>query len=229
MYRRYGKRLIDATLSLMALIVLSPILVIVGILIKCSSPGAILYWQDRVGRDGRIFKIAKFRSMVADADRRGSGITVSGDPRVTSLGAFLRVTKIDELPQLWNVLTGQMSLVGPRPELPQYVANYTMEQRRVLSVRPGITDHASIRYRYEESILAQSDDPEQHYRNVVLPDKLALNLQYVRDMSLPVDIKLVIQTITSLFKQPTHLTSKHSFTTGTTAAVFHGDKNSRGR
>jgi lipopolysaccharide/colanic/teichoic acid biosynthesis glycosyltransferase len=229
MYRNYGKRLIDAILSLMALLILSPLLLLVGMLVKWTSRGPILYWQERVGRDGHIFRIAKFRSMVANADRQGLGITVSGDIRVTGFGSFLRMSKIDELPQLWNVLTGKMSLVGPRPELPQYVSQYTPEQRRVLSVRPGVTDLASIRYRHEEAILAGSDDPEQFYRRVVLPDKLALNLQYVRDMSLPLDIRLVIQTITSLFKAPIKVTSEHALTSGTSAAELAGDKNSRGR
>jgi lipopolysaccharide/colanic/teichoic acid biosynthesis glycosyltransferase len=229
MYRRYGKRLIDATLSLVALLTLCPFLLLVGILVKWTSPGPILYWQERVGRDGQTFKIAKFRTMVANADKQGLGITVSGDARVTGFGAFLRMSKIDELPQLWNVLTGNMSLVGPRPELPRYVADYTPEQRQVLSVRPGITDSASIRYRHEEAILASSDNPEQYYRNVVLPDKLALNLQYVRDISLPVDIKLVVQTMTSLFKQPTNANSAQILIDGTSSAAFSGDKNSRGR
>jgi len=229
MYRRYGKRLIDATLSLMALLILCPFLLIVGMLVKWTSPGPMLYWHERVGWDGQIFKIAKFRSMIANADKQGLGITVSGDARVTGFGAFLRKSKIDELPQLWNVLTGSMSFVGPRPELPQYVSNYTPEQRQVLSVRPGITDLASIRYRHEESILARSDDPDLYYRNVVLPDKLALNLQYVRDISLPVDIKLVVQTMTSLFKQPTNSNSAQILIDGTSSAAFSGDKNSRGR
>jgi lipopolysaccharide/colanic/teichoic acid biosynthesis glycosyltransferase len=229
MYRRYGKRLIDATLSLVALLILCPFLLLVGILVKWTSPGPILYWQERVGRDGQTFKIAKFRTMVANADKQGLGITVSGDARVTDFGAFLRMSKIDELPQLWNVLTGSMSLVGPRPELPRYVSDYTEEQRKVLSVRPGITDPASIRYRHEESILARSDDPELYYRNVVLPDKLVLNLQYVRDISLPVDIKLVVQTMTSLFKQPTNSNSAQILIDGTSSTAFSGDKNSRGR
>ena len=144
MYRRYGKRLIDATLSLVGLLILCPFLLLVGILVKWTSPGPILYWQERVGRDGYIFKIVKFRSMVANADKQGLGITVSGDARVTGFGAFLRMSKIDELPQLWNVLTGNMSLVGPRPELPRYVADYTPEQRQVLSVRPGIASRLRL-------------------------------------------------------------------------------------
>ena len=160
----------------MALLILCPFLLLVGIFVKWTSPGPILYWQKRVGRDGRIFAIVKFRSMVANAEKQGLGITVAGDARVTGFGAFLRMSKIDELPQLWNVLTGKMSLVGPRPELPQYVSEYTPEQRHVLSVRPGITDPASIAYRNEEELLAKASDPIRYYRESVLPAKLALNL-----------------------------------------------------
>jgi lipopolysaccharide/colanic/teichoic acid biosynthesis glycosyltransferase len=207
-YQRYGKRLIDASLSFVALLVLCPLFAIVGIIIKCTSPGPVLYWQDRVGRGGRIFKIAKFRSMVVGADKKGLGITISGDARVTRVGVFLRKSKIDEFPQLWNVLNGEMSLVGPRPELSQYVSAYTPEQRLVLQVRPGITDPASIRYRHEEAVLATSQNPDEFYRDVILPDKLTINLQYIREISVYSDIKCVIHTMTSLFKQPTILSSE---------------------
>ena len=137
--------------------------------------------------------------MVAGADKKGPSITSSGDARVTRLGAILRKFKLDEFPQLWNVLRGEMSLVGPRPELPQYVANYTGEQRRVFSVRPGITDIASIRYRHEEELLGQSQNPEEFYRNVVLPQKLELNLRYIKQLSLSCDAKLIYLTLRSLF------------------------------
>src|SRR5205807_3204816 len=129
------------------------------------------------------------------ADKKGPDITSSRDQRVTPLGVILRKSKIDELPQLWNVLKGEMSLVGPRPELPRYVADYNEEQRRVLSVRPGITDFASIRYRYEEEILGHSENPEEFYRNFVLPHKLELNLQYIEKMSLLIDTKLIFKTL----------------------------------
>ena len=198
-YRRLGKRLIDIVASLVGLVLLSPVLIAVSILVKCTSPGPILYWQDRVGRGEKMFRIAKFRSMVAGADKKGPSITSSGDARVTRLGAILRKFKLDEFPQLWNVLRGEMSLVGPRPELPQYVANYTGEQRRVFSVRPGITDIASIRYRHEEELLGQSQNPEEFYRNVVLPQKLELNLRYIKQLSLSCDAKLIYLTLRSLF------------------------------
>lgn len=198
-YRYIGKRLIDLTVSLSSLAVLSPLLFVTAALVKCTSRGSVLYWQDRVGRGGARFRIVKFRSMVAGADKKGPSITSSGDSRVTRVGAILRKLKIDELPQLWNVLRGEMSLVGPRPELPQYVANYTGEQRCVLSVRPGITDIASIRYRKEEEILGRSENPEEFYREVVLPDKLALNLEYIDKMSFSFDLKLIYETVKCLF------------------------------
>jgi lipopolysaccharide/colanic/teichoic acid biosynthesis glycosyltransferase len=197
-YRRIWKRLIDVIAALLGLVVLSPLLIITGVLVRFTSRGPVLYWQDRVGRGGRHFRIAKFRSMVADADKKGPDITSSGDTRVTALGRMLRKLKIDEFPQLWNVLKGDMSLVGPRPELPRYVSNYNQEQRQVLSVRPGITDLASIRYRHEEEILSHSANPEEYYRNVILPHKLKLNLEYIQKMSFLFDTKLILQTLKCL-------------------------------
>jgi lipopolysaccharide/colanic/teichoic acid biosynthesis glycosyltransferase len=201
-YRNAGKRAIDFAIAFAGLLILSPLMIVVAILVKCTSLGPILYLQNRVGRGGKTFRIAKFRSMVADADRKGPGITASDDPRVTRLGAMLRESKIDELPQLWNVLRGDMSLVGPRPELPAYVAGYTCEQRRVLTVRPGLTDIASIRYRHEEKVLAESDSPEEFYRSAVLPHKLALNIEYIDHMSLSFDTRLIFQTLKCLFEPP---------------------------
>lgn len=198
-YCQFWKRLLDVIASLLGLLLLSPLLLITGLLVKSTSRGPMLYWQDRVGRSGSRFRIVKFRSMVVGADKRGPDITSSGDSRVTRLGAILRKTKIDELPQLWNVLIGQMSLVGPRPELPRYVGDYNQEQLRVLSVRPGITDLASIQYRHEEEILGQSENPEEFYRNVVLPHKLKLNLEYIEKMSFTIDAKLIVQTLKSIF------------------------------
>lgn len=198
-YCQFWKRLFDVTASFVGLLLLSPLLVITGLLVKSTSRGPMLFWQDRVGRGGIRFRIAKFRSMVVDADKKGPDITSSGDSRVTRIGLILRKSKIDELPQLWNVLIGEMSLVGPRPELPQYVGDYNQEQQRVLSVRPGITDLASIQYRHEEEILGQCENPEEFYRNVVLPHKLKLNLEYIEKMSLLFDAKLIVQTLKSIF------------------------------
>ena len=155
---------------------------VIAVVVKLTSRGPVFYRQNRVGRDARIFRILKFRTMVVDADRQGLGITTAGDERVTPFGKILRELKLDEMPQLWNVLKGDMSLVGPRPELPSYVAQYTPEELRVLSVTPGITDIASIRYRHEEKLLEGSNDPDELYRRLVLPHKLALNLEYRPDV-----------------------------------------------
>jgi lipopolysaccharide/colanic/teichoic acid biosynthesis glycosyltransferase len=198
-YCRVWKRFIDLVGSLIGLILLFPFLILVGLLVKCSSRGPALYWQVRVGLDGQHFRIAKFRSMVAGAERIGPAITSSGDARITQLGSLLRKCKVDELPQLWNVLKGEMSLVGPRPELPRYVAEYSEREKLVLSVRPGITDPASIRYRHEEQVLAKSGNPEEFYKRVVLRDKLALNLGYVRQISFALDMRILLQTLRSLF------------------------------
>lgn len=198
-YCRFGKRALDILISVMALILLSPLLLLTALLVKLTSEGAVFFRQNRVGRDARIFQILKFRSMAVDADQQGWGITVGGDERVTPFGQILRDLKIDELPQLWNVLRGDMSIVGPRPEIPSYVAVYTRQQLGVLSVRPGITDPASIRYRHEERVLARSTDPEEFYRRVVLPHKLKLNLEYIEQVSFTHDLKLILQTARSIF------------------------------
>jgi lipopolysaccharide/colanic/teichoic acid biosynthesis glycosyltransferase len=198
-YRKRGKRLVDATISFVALLLLSPFLLLIAILVKLTSHGPALYWQERVGRDGRVFRMAKFRSMVADAARNGRPITAAGDERVTPIGAVLRKLKIDEVPQLWNVLRGEMSLVGPRPEVPLYVRSYTPAQRQVLSAAPGITDPASIAYRHEEQVLSASADPDALYRETILPHKLALNLEYIRRMSFSGDIGLILKTLASIF------------------------------
>jgi lipopolysaccharide/colanic/teichoic acid biosynthesis glycosyltransferase len=198
-YRRTGKRWFDATAAFMGIVVLSPLLALVALLIKFTSRGPVLYWQDRVGLGGKIFKIAKFRTMVTGADQLGPGITMPGDARVTRVGAVLRKLKIDELPQLWNVLKGHMSLVGPRPEVPTYVASYTVDEKRALTVRPGITDISSIKYRHEEQVLSQSEDPESFYVNVIMPHKLSLDIAYIDKISFFFDLKLIFLTIASLF------------------------------
>lgn len=188
------KRLFDIIASGCGLIVLSPLFIIVAIWIKLDSEGPVFYKQIRVGRYGRDFKLFKFRSMRVGADKTGL-ITVGGhDPRVTRSGYFIRKYKLDEFPQLINVFIGDMSLVGPRPEVRKYVDMYTLEQRHVLDVRPGITDLASIRYRNENEILESVANPEQYYIDVIMPDKLQINLEYVATHSFLNDMKLIFKT-----------------------------------
>ena len=176
------------------LLLTSPLLLAAGVAVRLSSPGPILYRGRRVGIGGAPFEMLKFRTMVVGADRRGPAVTLGGDDRVTSVGRILRRTKLDELPQLWNVLRGDMALVGPRPEHPDYVALYTPEQRRVLSVRPGVTGAGSVAYRHEEGHL-QGPDAELRYREVLLPAKLALELDYLERRSLLLDLRLVLATV----------------------------------
>ncbi len=193
------KRLFDIICSFVGLLVLSPLFIIVSLLIVTTSKGGVFYRQVRVGKNFRNFKILKFRSMRPDSDKKGLLTVGAKDNRVTKAGYYIRKYKIDELPQLINVFVGDMSFVGPRPEVPKYVEMYNEEQRKVLSVRPGITDYASIEYRNENEILANSPTPEQTYIDEVMPAKLKLNLQYINDMSLFVDIKIIFGTIFKIF------------------------------
>jgi len=194
-YRNYGKRLFDLFFAFIGLLLLSPLFILIAVAIKLRSPGPVFYAQERIGKAGKVFRVLKFRSMVPGADRMGPDITSAGDNRVTPVGRYLRKWKLDELPQLWNVLKGEMSMVGPRPELPSYVRNYTPEQREVLSVRPGITDLAAIQYRHEEQLLASSNDIVRFYTQVVLPHKLSLNRLYIEKLSLFLDVELILQTL----------------------------------
>lgn len=198
-YRQWGKRTLDLILSLFGLLLSSPLLFIIAALVKITSSGPIVYRHVRVGLGGQPFGVMKFRTMVQDADRHGPAITSATDPRITPVGRWLRRLKLDELPQLWNVLKGDMSLVGPRPEAPRYVESYSPAQRRVLSVRPGITDLASITYRHEEELLTGHADLDRYYREVILPDKLNLNLVYLDRMSLLYDLSLLVRTATAIF------------------------------
>lgn len=188
------KRLFDILVSGIGLICLSPLLLIVAIWIKLDSPGPVFYRQVRVGRYNKDFRIFKFRSMRIGSDK-GSLVTIGGrDPRITRSGYFIRKFKIDELPQLINVLIGDMSLVGPRPEVRHYVNYWTAEQMHVLDVRPGITDPASIKYRNENELLEQAEDPEKYYIEVIMQEKIKLYLEYTEKSSFWYDIKLIIQT-----------------------------------
>ena len=190
---RAVKRIFDFIASLIGIIIILPILIIVAICIKLDSRGKVLFLQKRVGKDGKPFYIYKFRTMVTDAENLGKQITVGKDSRITKVGAFLRKYKIDELPQLFNVLKGDMSLVGPRPEVPKYVELYTKEERKVLEVRPGITDLASLRYSDENDILGKVENPEEYYINIIMKDKLKLNLEYIEKSNIIFDIYLIIK------------------------------------
>ena len=194
------KRLMDIVISGSALLVIWPVLLIVAIAIKIDDPGPVFYRQVRVGRGGKTFRIFKFRTMVVDADKKGLAITVGRDNRITRVGALLRKTKLDELAQLINVFTGEMSFVGPRPEVQKYVDLYTPYQRQVLLVRPGITDYASIAYRNENDMLAGAQDPERMYIDVIMPDKIELNMKYLREISPLADIRLIFGTIAAVAK-----------------------------
>lgn len=188
------KRVFDFVVSGLGLVALSPVFAVLAVWIKLDSTGPVFYRQVRVGRDNKDFRLFKFRSMRPDSDKLGL-ITVGGrDPRVTRSGYYIRKYKLDELPQLINVFLGDMSLVGPRPEVRKYVNMYTPEQMKVLQVRPGITSLASIRYRNENDILAASDDPDKCYIEKVMPDKLTIDLEYIDRAGLWNDIKLIFST-----------------------------------
>ena len=195
------KRLVDILAAAIGLCLLSPLLVIIALLILLIMGWPPFYRQVRVGRDGAPFRIIKFRTMVRDADRNGLALTTGQDPRITPLGRLLRKTKSDELPQLLNVLVGHMSLVGPRPEVPQYVQMYNPEQRQVLTVRPGLTDPASIVYRDEEKVLARYADAETAYVQIIMPAKLRLNMAYIEKATLATDLALIFKTLGKLFNR----------------------------
>ena len=192
------KRIFDIVASGIGLILLSPLFIILTIWIKCDSIGPVFYKQVRVGRNNMDFQLFKFRSMRVGSDKKGL-ITVGGhDPRITRSGYYIRKYKLDEFPQLINVFKGDMSLVGPRPEVRKYVDMYTEEQMHVLDVRPGITDLASIRYRNENELLERVNDPDKYYVEVIMPDKLLINLEYVARHSFTFDIRLIFQTFRAI-------------------------------
>jgi lipopolysaccharide/colanic/teichoic acid biosynthesis glycosyltransferase len=193
------QRLFDMVVAGAGLLLLLPLLLAMALWVKLDSPGPVLYRALRTGRGGTPFRLFKFRSMVVDADRRGPGITTAGDARVTKSGRWLRYTKVDELPQLLNVLRGEMSLVGPRPEDPRYVAFYTLEQRQILAYRPGVTSAASLAYRHEESLLT-GPYWETRYLQEVMPAKLAVDLAYMAQRSLHTDLQLILRTVMSMAK-----------------------------
>ena len=194
------KRVFDVFLSLISLLLLLPVLIIVSILIDVTSKGTVFYRQERVGKNNKDFKIFKFRTMHANADKKGL-LTVGGrDPRITSIGYYLRKYKVDELPQLINVLIGNMSLVGPRPEVRKYVNLYSEEHLKVLSVKPGITDLASIKFRNENEILAHQEEPNQYYIDVIMPTKIEINLEYIKERSFLKDVGVILKTFKVILK-----------------------------
>ena len=191
-----AKRLFDIAFALLALLLLGPLLLLVALWVRLDSPGPVFFRQQRVGRGGQLFDIVKFRTMRTGAEAMGPQITVGQDTRITHAGAWLRRSKVDELPQFINVLRGDMSVVGPRPEVPRYVAQYPADVRQaVLSVRPGITDLASIEFRDESALLAQSQDPERTYVEQILPAKLRHAQEYVRTRSLWLDLRIIARTV----------------------------------
>ena len=191
---RRGKRLLDVVASAAGLLVLSPLLVVVALVVRRDG-GPAFFRQERIGRGGGPFRMWKFRTMVPHAERLGPQLTADGDPRITPVGRWLRRAKLDELPQLLNVLAGEMSLVGPRPEVRRYVARYTAEQRRVLDLHPGITDPASLHYHREETLLAAAADPERLYVEQLMPDKIRRNLQYAQTATVARDVGVVLRTL----------------------------------
>ena len=193
-------RLFDITFSVIGLIVLSPIFLVLSLLVGFGSKGGVIYKQERIGLYGKLFKLYKFRSMYVDADKRGLLITVGErDPRITPIGYFLRKYKLDELPQLLNVLKGDMSIVGPRPEVKRYVDLYTKEQKKVLNVRPGITDKASIVFKNENEILSQYQDPEKAYIEVIMPQKIELNMTYINQPTIRAYFLIIFRTLKEIF------------------------------
>ncbi len=200
-YERFGKRALDLSGALFGLIVLAPLFAIISVLVKATSPGPVFFRQTRVGQFNKPFRIFKFRSMARSSSGRGALLTAACDPRVTGVGRWLRTSKFDELPQLLNVLLGQMSLVGPRPEVSEYVATYSEAQRRVLSAKPGITGLVAMNNVQEEELLAAQEDKHHFYQTVLLPAKLMLDLRYCENVRLAEDLRILFGTFLNIFRK----------------------------
>ena len=201
-YIRFGKRILDIIGAAAALVIASPILFLCAVLVRLESRGPAFFRQWRVGQNGKPFRVIKLRTMVHGADTQGPKITASGDPRITTVGRFLRKTKLDELPQLFNVLRNEMSLVGPRPEVPEYTLKYSLAERKVLDAKPGITGPASLAHINEEQLLARRPDKERFYVTTIMRRKLQLDLAYCRKISLLEDLKSIFQTAGALLFLP---------------------------
>ncbi|MEO8068472.1 MAG: sugar transferase [Flavobacteriales bacterium] len=194
------KRAFDILFSLLVLLLLLPLLFVLGVIVATTSTGGAFFRQVRVGKDAREFRLLKFRTMRPASEALGQITVGARDPRITGVGGWLRKTKCDELPQFWNVLVGDMSVVGPRPEVPKYVALYSQDQRRILRVRPGITGPASLEYIDENALLGRSADPERTYIEEVMPAKLAMDLRYVERASVVSDLGILLATVGKLFR-----------------------------
>lgn len=194
------KRITDIILSFFGLLLFSPVIFIISIIIKLTSKGSVFYLGKRVGKNGKVFKIFKFRTMVVGADKIGPSSTTKSDPRVTSIGKFIRKNKLDEIPQLLNVFLGQMSIVGPRPQVEWAVKEYSEEEKRILTVKPGITDFASIKFHNEGELLEGAKDPDKFYMETIHPEKIRLGLEYVNKRSFFTDIKIIFLTIKTIIK-----------------------------
>jgi len=190
-----AKRVYDLCFATLGLVALSPLLLLIALLVKLSDGGAVFFRQERVGQFGRPFRVWKFRTMVMNAEKSGPSVTRGGDPRITPVGRFLRRTKLDELPQLWNVFRGEMSFVGPRPEVPRYVAQYTPQQRKILDLKPGITDVSTLEFRREEELLSGKQDTEKYYLEHCVPRKIEISLQYSKKATLFRDTQVVLKTL----------------------------------
>lgn len=193
------KRVVDIFFALLLFVILLPFMILIGILVGVTSRGSVFFCQERITAYGRPFKIIKFRTMVSDAEKKGSQVTTSGDSRVTSVGRFLRKVRLDELPQLINIIKGDMSIVGTRPEVPRYVEKYTPAMMATLLLPAGVTSKASIAYKDEERLLSAGDDVDKIYVEQVLPEKMKYNLAYLSDFSVGQDLKLMIQTVIAVF------------------------------
>jgi lipopolysaccharide/colanic/teichoic acid biosynthesis glycosyltransferase len=196
------KRILDLTLAGIGLLLLLPFLLLVAVLIKLDSPGPVLFRHERMGKKARPFFVLKFRTMVQDAPLRGGPITFGDDPRITTLGKWLRKTKVDELPQLLNILRGDMSFVGPRPEVRKYVDLFRHDFEQILQIRPGLTDLASLKYRDEAELLGSFENPEEAYQQRILPDKIRLAKEYVRQSSVAFDLALIFRTLFKVVRFP---------------------------
>lgn len=198
-YIRFGKRIFDTLGAVAALVIVGPVLFLCAVAVRLDSRGPAFHRQWRVGQYGKPFRLIKLRTMLDGADKQGPKVTASGDPRITRVGKVLRKTKVDELPQLLNVLRNEMSLVGPRPELPEYTKKYTLDEKKVLDVKPGVTGHASLAYINEERLLASRTDKESFYINIIMRRKLQVDLAYCRRVSFLEDLKTILLTVGALF------------------------------